>query len=387
MNKKNSFQFKDICVSGNSICYKSNSGADEYHITLFPTKYGSITKQIEEVADAYNRILKKLNITEKTCVFRRFFCSDLVNQYELIKNHPIVDDSQNSCPVSIISQIPYPDAKVSLWAYHISDNKPLRFTPDKGLVRGNLIHFWDTKIICTDKETVYQQTECLLSKYEKILEKRKMKMADNLIRTWFFIQDIDNNYREFVEARKNVFKKNGLMPETHFVASTGVEGKTTDVRAKVLLDAYSIKGVEQNQLKFIKAPQYICPTYVYGVTFERGVVINYRDRSHIFISGTASINNKGEIVYQGDIEKQLQHTLQNIEILLAQVDCSFEHICVFIVYVRDISDACFVHKEMKKRFSNIPLLVVCANVCRPGWLVEIECQAIHQTSNENFPVF
>ncbi|MCM8759242.1 MAG: Rid family hydrolase [Candidatus Omnitrophica bacterium] len=387
MIEKNSFHFADLNVLGSFSVFSGSSGVNEYHFTLFPTRYGSFSQQIECVERAYNKILKQVGIDEETCVFRRFFCSDLVNQYEKIKDYPIAVNSKNNCSISLISQTPYPYAKVALWAYHISDSQQLRFSSDKGLIRGKLVHFWDTNIVCTERETVYQQTECILSKYKKILEKRNMDFANNLIRTWFFIRNIDTNYKEFVEARKKIFKENGLVPETHFVASTGVEGEFSDIRAKVLLDAYSIKGIEMGQLKYIKAPKYICPTYTYGVTFERGVVVNYRDRDHIFISGTASINNKGEIVYYGEIEKQLEHTLKNIEILLSQAGRTFDDICIFIVYVRDNADAGFAYEEMRKRFMDTPVVVVCANVCRPGWLIEIECQSVAKASNDNLPFF
>lgn len=381
---KKSLRDKNVC--GSYTCFYGDQKPNEYHFIIFPLVYEGISTQIEWITRAYNNILEKLNLSHQTCVFRRFFFSDLPNQYEIIKNQFLIENLRNS-QVSIISQPPYSEGKIALWAYHICDAEPLKFTPQHGLIRGKLVHFWDTNIFCAEKQTVYQQTLCILKKYKKILVERKMRFKDNIIRTWFFVQDIDNNYREFVEARKKVFKENGLMPETHFVASTGVEGTSSDIRAKVSMDAYSIKGISEKQIKFLKAPEYISPTYVYGVTFERGVMITYRDRVHVFISGTASINNTGEIVHPGDVKKQMDQTLTNINILLNRANCSFDDVCLFIVYVRDITDAGFVYREMKRRFNSTPFVVVMAKVCRPGWLVEIECQAIREASYPDFPEF
>ncbi|MGC8804869.1 MAG: Rid family hydrolase, partial [Candidatus Ratteibacteria bacterium] len=158
----------------------------------------------------------------------------------------------------------------------------------------------------------------------------------------------------------------------------------TDIRAKISMDAYSIAGIKPEQIQFLSNSRYLSPTYIYGVTFERGVAINYRDRKHIFISGTASINRKGEIVHPGNVMKQLYRTLKNIEVLLKNAHAGFDDVCVFIIYVRDASDSKIVYEEMKKNFGNIPMQVVVASVCRPGWLVEIECQAICDAVNPDF---
>jgi len=214
-----------------------------------------------------------------------------------------------------------------------------------------------------------------------------MKLSDNVIRTWFFVKNIDTDYMEFAKDRKEFFEKNGLTPATHFIASTGVEGSGTNIKARILLDAYSIAGIKPDQIQFLSDSRYLSPTYIYGVTFERGVVINYRDRKHIMISGTASINKKGDIVYPGNVVKQLHRTLKNIEVLLKNAHAGFNDVCVFIVYVRDASDVKIIYNEMRKNFCNVPIQFVVASVCRPGWLVEIECQAICDAVNPDFPDF
>lgn len=381
---KGRFIFKDFQTIVNYFCFHGNSD-DEYHITIVPLKNKCLTEQLECIEKTYERTLENLQISGKSCVFRRFFCSDLPNQYEKLKNHPLISKN-DGCNVSIVSQPSYPLSKISLWSYHISDKEPLNFS-QSGIVRGSLIHFWDTGIFCRETEDVYSQTECILSRYKEILGKRNMNLAANLIRTWFFVQNIDANYKNFVEARREFFAQNGLKPETHFIASTGVEGLSYDIRAKVFMDAYSIYGIQDSQIEFLRAPDYISPTHIYGVTFERGTVVKYADRRHIFISGTASINNKGEIVYQNDVINQLNKTLENIEILLNQAEASFDNVGIFIVYVRDMADAEPVYIEMKKRFKKTPMILVVANVCRPGWLVEIECQAIKSDCNDNMPAF
>jgi enamine deaminase RidA (YjgF/YER057c/UK114 family) len=47
------------------------------------------------------------------------------------------------------------------------------------------------------------------------------------------------------------------------------------------------------------------------------------------------------------------------------------------VYLRDIADYSAVKKIFDTRFPDCPRAIVQAPVCRPGWLVEMECIAIY----------
>lgn len=47
----------------------------------------------------------------------------------------------------------------------------------------------------------------------------------------------------------------------------------------------------------------------------------------------------------------------------------------FIIYLRDISDYHTVDRMMQQFYPQIPRIIVEAKVCRPGWLIEMECIA------------
>ena len=121
-----------------------------------------------------------------------------------------------------------------------------------------------------------------------------------------------------VDARAEFFADHGLTPDTHFIASTGIEGSTARPDAKVSMDAYAIAGVRPEQLSYLAAPDHLSPTHTYGVTFERATSVAYRDRNHIILSGTASIDPEGNILHPGDMPRQLDRTLENMEALLAK---------------------------------------------------------------------
>ena len=219
------------------------------------------------------------------------------------------------------------------------------------------------------------------------LSEEECKLADNCIRTWFFVQNVDVNYAGLVKARNEVFVDQDLTDKTHFIASTGIAGRHANPKVKVLMDAYAVDGIKKEQVHYLYAPTHLNPTYEYGVSFERGTYVDYGDRRQVFISGTASIDNKGEIVHPGDIRKQTLRMWENVEVLLAEAECTFENVGHLIVYLRDIADYDVVKEMFDERFPEIPKVYLWAPVCRPGWLIEMECMAVKTIKDERFPVF
>ena len=140
-------------------------------------------------------------------------------------------------------------------------------------------------------------------------------------------------------------------------------------------------------MRFLYAPTHLNPTYEYGVTFERGTVVEFGDRAHAYISGTASINNKGEVVHVGDIEAQTYRMMENVNALLTEGNFSESDIAQIIVYLRDLCDYDRVKRIISARYQQTPVVYTLAPVCRPEWLIEMECIAIKQCTNETFREF
>jgi enamine deaminase RidA (YjgF/YER057c/UK114 family) len=137
----------------------------------------------------------------------------------------------------------------------------------------------------------------------------------------------------------------------------------------------------------MEARSHLNPTHEYGVTFERGLKIVFGDRSHLYVSGTASINNKGEVMHPRDVKKQTIRILENIRALLKPHNADLEDISYLIVYVRNITDVNEVRNILfKKGFGHLPAFFVKGAICRPEWLVEIEVMAVIKTKT-NWPEF
>jgi len=380
-------------VSVNVSCFRGPSGVDEYHLIVAPTEPGDAGGHLDWVYDSYVAALDDLGLDESTAVVRRFFCSDLKNQAETLEQSPCSSrrDTAGTCAVSWVCQPPLPTAKVALWAYHIKDPAGeldlVRHNGTLTLNRGELGHQWTTGITSSNGSTAFEQTRGVFAQYDAMLRGSGLSITDHVLRTWLYVRDIDANYHGMVAARREFFAEHGLTPDTHFIASSGIEGSTACGDAMVSMDAYAIAAVRPQQISYPAALDHLGPTHSYGVTFERATSIAYRDRVHVILSGTASIDPDGKILYPGDVLKQLDRTLENMEALLDRTGGSLDDMSSFIVYVRDASDHAVARRRMRERFGGAPIQIVHAPVCRPGWLIEVEGTAVVPADNPNLPFF
>ncbi len=358
--------------------YEVAGGVSEYHAMLRVTNPRlTFAEQIESLQAAYDHLVSE-ELPGAVAVLKRYFLSDAANQANLLL---VTQVEHSDCALSIVEQPPLDGTKVALWVYLQTDVQT-RTLPhgDYEVSHGGYRHIWSATNFNKASKSEYQ-TRLLLNDYVMRLAEQGCSLADNCIRTWFFVQNVDVNYGGVVKARNEVFLTQNLTEKTHFIASTGIAGRHADHEVLVQMDAYAVDGLQKEQIHYLYAPTHLNPTYEYGVSFERGTYIDYGDRRHVFISGTASINNRGEIMYPGDIRRQTERMWENVETLLAEAECGFEHVGHLIVYLRDIADYTVVQEMFEQRFPNIPKVYLQAPVCRPGWLVEMECMAVKAINN------
>ncbi len=115
--------------------------------------------------------------------------------------------------------------------------------------------------------------------------------------------------------------------------------------------------------------------------------MEYGDRGHIYISGTASIDNKGNVLHIGDIEKQTLRMWENVEKLLEEGGMGMDDIMQIVVYLRDTADTTIVQRMFSEKFPGVPYVLTLAPVCRPTWLIEMECIAVDQRKNPDYNDF
>ena len=359
-------------------------GVSEYHVMVRVTDpHLTYTEQVEALLASYARLAEG-ELKGNCAVFKRFFLSDAANQTDYLLAM-LAEDSD--CPLSIVEQPPLDGSKVAMWAYLQKGVQVKALT--KGIYEvkhGTYRHLWMAGA-CNRALNSECQMRLLFNDYVMQLLENGCSLANNCIRTWLYVQNVDVNYAGVVKARNEVFATQNLTDKTHFIASTGIAGRHADPNVWVQMDAYAVDGVRQEQIHYLYAPTHLNPTYEYGVSFERGTYVDYGDRRQVFISGTASINNKGEIVHPGDIRKQTLRMWENVETLLKEADCTFEHVGHLLVYLRDMADYVVVEEMFEERFPNIPKVFLLAPVCRPGWLIEMECMAVKGVCHPQYPAY
>lgn len=292
--------------------------------------------------------------------FIRFFLSDAQNQVAALRAKLDAWLGTVSQPaVSIVEQPPLDGSRIAALVQTSSERQQslfhsLRLSEEEAAGRDS-----------------YAQARLLFSKYLDIIRPLGLELKTHCVRTWIYVRDIDSNYEGLVKARNDVFDEEGLSCDTHYIASTGIGGATEGRNAVVAIDFLTRPDIRESDKTYLKALSHLSPTHDYGVAFERGVRLS---DGQVFISGTASIDSRGRVLHEGDVVAQTDRLLENIAELLREGGSDLGQVPYYIIYLRDISDYRVVDSYMQTRFPTVPRIILEARVCRPAWLVEMECE-------------
>ncbi len=320
----------------------------------------------ERLVELYDRVKSYLEAEQREnrrLSYTKVFLSDISNQEEQLRQSPLMTELIGRSACTIIQQSPIGGAKVGLLLK--TSDEPDGFT----------LH----SLRLTDDEVMnfgsYMQTVMLFDKYIALLEAEGLNLKEHCVRTWLYVRDIDTNYDGVVKARNDIFRQHGLTVDTHFIASTGIGGRAMGKNVCVAIDFLTARDIRPEDKLYLKALDHLNPTHEYGVAFERGVRVALPTKYEYFISGTASINHRGEVINVGNVTKQTERLLENIGALLADGGATMADVKYFIVYLRDLADVQAVDDYMAKAYPDVPRIITHAKVCRPAWLVEMECIA------------
>ncbi len=360
--------------------FRVPGGAGEHMIAIEAPAEAGFAFQLDALMRRYGEALQSLRIAPDTAVFRRLYLSDAANQAAAVRDSALACEPSGVTPaVSVVQQPPASGAKLALLAWHIDDPAGIgrrSFGPNEMLLeRNGRGHLWSTGL-CAGATlaplATAVQTAAVFARLIERLTASAASLAENCVRTWLYVRDVDAFYQEMVDARTALFARAGLTRDTHYIASTGIAGACAHRYDTVLMDAWSILGLQSGQMSYLNAFDALCPTHDYNVTFERGTRIAYGDRAHCLISGTASIDGAGQVVHRGDVTRQLDRALANMAALLADGGATLAALTHLVVYLRDTADTPWVTAALAERFPTLPVLVLRAAVCRPDWLVEVE---------------
>lgn len=342
-----------------------------------------------ELLRRYDAVLAENGLTGDTSIMCRFHVSDIRTQAPRLAE--CLGEHHAGALVSVVQQPPTSGSQIALEAYHLSANGSVaaKEATGQGLLvsHGAYKSLWGT-VLPGREGTAYEQTTGLFDTLAGVLRNHDATVRDHVMRTWLYVHDIDNNYKSMSDARREWFAGQGLTKKTHYIASTGIEGAARSSRDTVHMDYLAVMGLARGQVEYMSAPTHLNPTHEYGVTFERATRIAYGDRSHYYMSGTASIDNRGRVVHPGDVIRQTQRTMENINALLEGYGAGIEDMKLAIVYLRDSADHAAVEQYLAEHMPpSVAYIIVEAAVCRPSWLVEIDGIAVTSAGNDRFPAF
>lgn len=164
-------------------------------------------------------------------------------------------------------------------------------------------------------------------------------------------------------------------------------------RTKTELDAVAVKQARKRvSRKAIRAPQVLNEAYAYErpSSFSRGLRLDIKGVTILLISGTASVDEHGRSIHQGDFRAQTWRTYHNITALLESEGASWRDVVRTTCYLRDIERDYAAFNEIRTEFFKqqdldpLPASTgIQAILCRPELLIEIEAMAIFESDNGN----
>ena len=123
-------------------------------------------------------------------------------------------------------------------------------------------------------------------------------------------------------------------------------------------------------------PPTLCPTF--GWTH----VVTVTGGKTIYISGQVGINECGAVVGNGDLGAQTERAFRNIELALAAVGATFQHVVKTSLFVVGLKpEHVPVIREVRSRYVSTEhppssTLVGVSALVGPDWLIEIEAIAV-----------
>ncbi|MBW1617008.1 MAG: hypothetical protein JRJ49_10890 [Deltaproteobacteria bacterium] len=223
-----------------------------------------------------------------------------------------------------------------------------------------------------------EHTRLMFYKAKRILEKENADLK-NIIRTWIYFPRILDWYGEFNKARNKCFKEFRLISEKkiYLPASTGIKGKRFKGE-ECFMDLLAIIPKSEEIKISVMDNRLQNEAFDYGSAFSRGIKVSCNNKSHFYISGTASIDNKGKTTYYNDPQGQITETLLNIASLLESEDAGLKNIARIAGYCKN-KEVYEKAKQIIKSFDleSIPFIFLFADVCREELLFEAAVIAVN----------
>lgn len=383
------------CTQGNcrgEVVEFANGAARELFIRCDPASTcvsgGSAQQQAAGFYECLPRILEKAGARLADVLLERVFCRDihsdlpsLLAARQAAYNQAGV--TNDSLPVaSFVGQPPCtPGQAFELQVYALIPHSPpsaevTRIPATTDMPGARVIeidgfrHLY-ARGITGEGDSFRSQSDTMFAKAAKLLQTHGCRFKD-VLRSWYYLADIDRDYAEFNRSRNQFFEDEQVV---RLPAATGICGSLPG-RKQCGMDLYALLNPEDATIEVMRTPT-LNEAPEYGSAFSRGMKLGLPGKRVLFVSGTASVNELGETAHVGDLRRQIERTLLNIQQLLAPHGATFANLVQVISYLKSPSYLPQFQDVLNQwGLVNLPNSIVTANVCRPDLLVEVEAIAI-----------
>jgi enamine deaminase RidA (YjgF/YER057c/UK114 family) len=219
-----------------------------------------------------------------------------------------------------------------------------------------------------------QQADWIFRQMDAALADQGMTFA-NVVRTWFYNDDILAWYHDFNGVRNAFFRErgvvNGMMP-----ASTGVAGRNA-IGGGLITGLIAVEAKDPAVQAFAVPSPLQSSAADYGSSFSRAAELDLPDHRRLYVSGTASIDCSGETVFLGDCRAQVKQTMEVVQAILRSRGMDWTDVTRSLAYFKRAPDACLFDAYRKESgLPAFPAVVVENDICRDDLLYEIEVDAI-----------
>lgn len=186
-------------------------------------------------------------------------------------------------------------------------------------------------------------------------------------RTWIYLANLLDDYAELNRVRSAFYRQcNFVWP-----ASTGIQGRAPG--ALCSMDVLLLDGIRTRRIDRTLRQG---PASDYGSAFSRAMLLEHDGGATLHVSGTASIDGKGQSRHDGDPTAQYLETLLDVAAVLREADMGFADIVQATLFCknREVHAACVQAHDLLA-LPHFPVVHVLADVCRPELLVELEAVA------------
>lgn len=208
--------------------------------------------------------------------------------------------------------------------------------------------------------------------YAKLIDDVRRAGYPYFVRMWNYVGGINDfdagreRYQLFCAGRHDAFVDAGYHHDVDLPAASavGMPGRGLVTYYLAAREA----GVQVENPRQVAAYHYPPQYGPKSPSFSRATMWG----GMVFVSGTSSVIGH-TTVHHGDVDAQLEETLRNIEVVLAQTGRSLTSVIAAKTYLRNAADQERVASRLAEVF---PVnLTIEADICRKDLLIEIECVA------------